>query len=66
MNSATQEYIRQHTNEDVRRLALQGTKNPEVDLPWALDQIAGRQQARTKLPTWAATEGIVYPPHLSM
>ena len=66
MNSATQEYIRQHTNEDVRRLALQGTKNPEVDLPWALDQIAGRQQARTKLPTWAAIEGIIYPPHLSM
>ena len=66
MNSATQEYIRQHANEDVRRLALQGTKNPEVDLPWALDQIAGRQLARTKLPTWAAVEDIVYPPHLSM
>lgn len=66
MHSATQEYIRQHADDDVRQLALQGTKNPEVDLSWALNQIAGRQQARSKLPTWAAIEGIVYPPHLSM
>ena len=66
MHSATQDYILQHANDDVRQLALQGTKNPEVDLPWALDQIAGRQQARTKLPSWAAMEGILYPSHLSM
>ena len=50
----------------LRQLALRGTKDPEVDLPFALDQIAGRQTARRKLPSWAATEGIVYPPHLSM
>jgi hypothetical protein len=37
-----------------------------VDLPFALEQIAGRQKARTKLPGWAAIDGIVYPPHLSM
>ena len=66
MNEATLDFIRQHADDDVRRLALQGAKNPEVDLTWALDQIAGRQQARTKLPTWAATDGIIYPPHLSM
>ena len=33
---------------------------------FALDQIAGRQTARQKLPTWAAIDGIVYPPHISM
>lgn len=66
MNQATIDFIREHAEADVRQLALQGTKNPEVDLTFALDQIAGRQKAKTKLPTWAAIDGIIYPPHLSM
>ena len=66
MNQAILDFIREHAEADVRQLALQGTKNPEVDLAFALDQIAGRQKAKTKLPSWAAIDGIVYPPHLSM
>ena len=66
INEKTWKYIRQHADEDVRRLALQGTKDADVDLQQALQQIAGRQTARQKLPSWAATEGIVYPPHLNM
>lgn len=66
MNQATIDFIREHAEADVRQLALQGTKNPEVDLTFALEQIAGRQKAKTKLPTWAAIDGIIYPPHLSM
>ena len=66
MNQATTDFINEHADDDVRQLALRGTKNPDVDLTFALEQIAGRQAARRKLPTWAATTGIVYPPHLSM
>ena len=66
MNQATIDFIREHAEADVRQLALQGTKTPEVNLTFALEQIAGRQKAKTKLPTWAATDGIIYPPHLSM
>ena len=66
MNQATRNFINRHAEADVRQLALQGCRQPDVDLPLALDQIAGRQKARTKLPAWAATEGIVYPPRLSM
>lgn len=66
MNQATLDFIRQHQDEDVRQLAFLGNKYPEVDMPFALDQIRGRQMARTKLPRWAATDGIVYPPHISM
>jgi hypothetical protein len=62
----TRDFIQQYREEDVRRLALQGARFPEVDMPFALDQIAGWQTARKKLPTWAATAGVVYPPHLSM
>jgi len=66
INEATRSFIRQHQDEDVRKLALQGTKDAAVDLPMALQQIAGRQTALKKLPSWAATEDIVYPPHLNM
>ena len=66
VNQATINFIREHTEADFHQLALRGTKDPEVDLTYALEQIAGRQMARTKIPSWASVEGIVYPPHLSM
>lgn len=66
MNQATQDFIRQHQDEDVRQLAFLGSKNPEVNMPFALDQIRGRQMARIKLPRWASIDGIIYPPHISM
>ena len=66
MNEATRLFIRQHQDDDIRQLALRGTKDPEVNLAFALQQIDGRRRALEKLPSWAAIEGIVYPPHLSM
>ena len=66
LNEATRQFVCQHGDDDVRRLALQAHATPDVDLPMALDQIRGRQTARQKLPSWAAIDGIVYPPHLSM
>ena len=66
MNEATRQYIRQHLDDDIRQLALRGTKDPEVDLAFALQQIDGHKRAKEKLPSWAAIEGLVYPPHLSM
>ena len=66
MNQATLDFIRQHQDDDVRQLAFLGSKYPEVDMPFALDQIRGRKMARVKLPRWASIEGIIYPPHISM
>ena len=66
MNSKTLDYVRQHADEDVRQLALRGCKDPDVELTVALQQIQGRQTARQKLPSWAAVDGIQYPPHLNM
>lgn len=66
MNQATQDFIRQHQDDDVRQLAFLGSKYPEVDMTFALDQIRGRKMARVKLPRWASLEGIIYPPHISM
>lgn len=66
MNQATLDFIRQHQDDDVRQLAFLGSKYPEVDMPFALDQIRGRKMARVKLPRWANIDGIIYPPHISM
>ena len=66
MNQATLDFIRQHQDDDVRHLAFLGSKYPEVDMPFALDQIRGRKMARVKLPRWASIDGIIYPPHISM
>ncbi len=66
LDTATIEFIRQHRNNDVRTLALQAKRYPTVDMREAVVQIEGWQQAREKLPAWAAAEGIIYPPKISM
>ena len=66
MNDATYAFILKHREDDVRRLALRGVGRLDVDMPLALQQIAGWQVARRKVPTWAANDSILYPPHLNM
>ena len=66
VNEQTLDYIRQHREDDVRQLALRGAGVSGVDLPMAMQQIAGWQIACKKLPTWAAADGLFYPPHLNM
>ena len=66
MNAATRLFIETHADDDVHQLAFLAARYPDVDMPFALNQIAGRRMARTKLPSWAATEGLIYPPHLSI
>lgn len=66
MNDETREFVAMHRDEDVRELALKARRVDGLDLPLALDQIAGWQIASKKLPQWASCEGIIYPPHISM
>lgn len=65
LNTMTNEdFIKQHLDDDVRRVALQ--KTPEgVDITWCLQQIEGYQLAKKKLPGWGKN-GIWFPPRLSM
>ncbi|MBQ4039271.1 MAG: SAM-dependent methyltransferase, partial [Bacteroidaceae bacterium] len=55
-----------HRNDDVKTLALQSSRHPDVDMLLALTQIEAWQHATEKLPRWAATEGIIYPRRISM
>ena len=60
------QFIREHQHDDVRALALQAKKYPGIDMPFAIKQIAGRQAAQHKIPSWYANESIVYPLHISL
>ena len=62
----TQQFIREHQSDNVRTLALQAPKYPNIDMPTAITQIAGRQIAAEKIPSWKELEGIWYPKHLSL
>ena len=66
IDAATREFIREHAGDDVRSLVLQAARYPEVDMRVAATQIEGLRLATTKLPAWAAVEGIIYPVRLSM
>ena len=66
MNDKTRLFIEKNLNADIRQLALQAHRESDIDLPLALRQIAGRQTARRKLPSWAALDGLLFPPHLNM
>ena len=62
----TEEFIALHRTENVRQLALTAARYKDVNMKFALDQIAGWQQAQRKLPSWAAADGITFPPHINM
>ena len=66
LTTETIRFIEENARADVRSLALQAKKYPKVDMAMAVVQIAGRQIAEAKVPTWYRTEGLLYPKHLSM
>ncbi|SFK45287.1 class I SAM-dependent methyltransferase [Proteiniphilum acetatigenes] len=63
LTSEQKQFILAHEREDVRRTALRFVRD---DMPLLLVQIAGRQMAEKKIPSWYAEEDIIYPPHLSL
>ena len=61
-----QHFIKTHTEQNITALALQ--KNPFPELSWnaILNQIAARQKAKDKLPTWYAASEILFPSKISI
>lgn len=63
------EFIKQHTGEDVGRLALQRNRYSwmsDTDFRFALQQIEGRQRMQRKLPFLQQYADWWYAPHLSL
>ena len=63
--NATESFIQKHRFDDVKKLAFAPCP-PDVDLSFALSQIAGRQAVKNKIPSWYEIDNIIYPKHLSL
>lgn len=50
----------------VSQLALQLAGRTDLDVPFVLRQVEGWQRLRTKVPTWAGHDELLYPPRLSL
>ena len=66
IDSEIKEFIRNHKNEDVRKLALKKSQLSSDMHTFVLQQIAGWQIASKKVPSWALNDDLLYPPHLSL
>lgn len=62
------DFIRQNEQEDIRELALKLNNKgvEEEESEFVLKQIAGRQTAKNKIPSWYGIDSVIYPVHLSM
>lgn len=63
LTAEQKQFIRARENDDVRNVALRFSGE---DMPFLLAQIAGRQMAKHKIPSWYANDEIVYPAHISL
>ena len=66
ISESTWAFIAKHRREDVRDVALHAKHDGDVDVPFALEQIAGWQRASLKLPDWASHDGLIFPPQVPM
>ncbi|PIF30436.1 hypothetical protein CLU81_0862 [Flavobacterium sp. 9] len=61
-----QDFITQNSGAPITKLALQKNPFPEVDWILILTQIEAKSKAKDKLPTWFATDNIIYPSKISV
>ncbi len=63
---AVREFIHEHMNDDPAQLMLQAHRYHGLPMREIVQQIQAYKKAREKLPEWANSAHIVYPPLLSM
>ena len=61
-----QDYISKCASESIEKIAFQKNPFPTLDKVFLMQQIVGKQKAQHKLPTWFATQNIIYPTKLSI
>ena len=66
LNIEHQKFIIDNEEQDLHQLALKAHLYPHLPIQELITQIAARQKAKIKLPTFYANMDIVYPPMISM
>ncbi|MFY8009532.1 MAG: THUMP-like domain-containing protein [Flavobacterium sp.] len=66
LTQVVQDFINQNISANITQLALQKNPFPEANWTLILQQIAAKQKAATKLPSWFQTPNIYYPSKISV
>jgi hypothetical protein len=66
LNPEIQQFINANIDTNISKLALQKNPFPELDWIAILNQIEAKSKAKLKLPTWFATNNIIYPSKISV
>ena len=61
-----QAFIKAHENDDPAALVLASAKYPELPIKLIAAQIKARKKSKFKLPDYYQTDGIVFPPGISL
>ena len=66
LQKEVQDFINKNLFTDIKQLALKKNPFPKLDYKMLLNQIVSKGKAKDKLPTWFATDGIIYPEKISI
>jgi hypothetical protein len=66
LSADVQQFIREHENDDERKLLLKHSSLFGLPATMVIQQIVGRRKAKEKLPTFYHTPGIIYPPGINL
>lgn len=66
LSSEVQEFINANLDKNISQLALKKNPFPKIQYSTIIEQIAAKQKAKTKLPTWFSTKNIIYPSKVSV
>ncbi|MBC7448686.1 MAG: hypothetical protein H7330_11570, partial [Hymenobacteraceae bacterium] len=66
LTPASRAWLAAHAADDPTRLLLAAHRWPDLPIRALVAQLAARQQAKDKLPTWAADPDLLFPPGLSV
>ncbi len=66
LNKEVQDFIKENSNKEISKIILAGSPFPNISIKELAEQILARKQIETKLPTYFHTDGILFPPKLSL
>ena len=66
LNKEVQDFLEKNYKTEVSKMAFRGSPFEGISTQELLVQIAGKNRAEKKLPTWSKNREIIYPPNLNL
>lgn len=60
------QFIKEHAADDINRLLLGASRYPDIDVPFAVEQIRARKQIKEKLPSWYLNDNLIFPAKIAV